>query len=645
MASGKYERKQPKRTIKTYHKFEAKPEASRQQRRKSSQYKMKRRDKRRILALIAAIGTTAWISSHSSEPMPPATPANAAEIDNAVHMTFDEEHFEDSITNQGIVYTIGVGNYGAEITVDNPKTPEEDSYSIYDSFVIVSEDEAITSDVNGNFLKGQISNEDFTEVTQLTEEEMANYAFYQVVSESGTNVISDGSVISTVPSGDYVLAYKADTSEKYLKALCTSNGSLYEGNIEKNALKEIGDFEAISYRAEQNVNNIENMAMANTKTAEYINLKLREQPGQAIITEIPHGSFVHVLGETKQYGNKTWALVKYETPDGTEYEGWVASNYLSYDVVQEKPSPKVREGINVNSTGNVTGIDISGMSGKDLGELHENGISAQTVSVHGTFDTSQLEGKNGFAGIKLGASAYSRGNLNILEYNNYMEQVSLCEQKGIPYMFYYYSTSITEEEALKEVEIIEDRMNDLRQRCGLKYCLGVAVDKELAESTKPDRQRNGNIEEQTDALAKLINEIQRRGLSNYVFIYSPGRVMQPDLDQIFDLKSLSYKLDNPENVALWLTSLMYKNGNMTQNLKKDVDYADSCGFSTAITQVVLDAKVSSGEKYDINNMDFNWYKKLTSTLIEQSKTNHQTGITLNSPTEQNNNRYDDDLEI
>lgn len=590
MASGKYERKGPVKTIKTYQKPDSMPDLQAREKRRAQKYKMRRRARQRkkMALFLATIGATAWISSAVIKQSSDIPSSQSIDAVNAVHLDLDENHSRTTSDEPEVIYTIGFGNYDSEIIIEDNK-----NYPIDDSFVIVSKNEAITSDVHGNFLRGQISNENFTAVAQMTEEEMANYAFYQVVAENGANVMSDNAVISTIPSGDYVLAYKSDASEKYLQALCTSNGSLYQGNIEKNLLQEIGDLQAISYKADQNVNDIENMAMVNTKTAQYINLKLREQPGETIITEIPHGSFVHMLGETKQYGNKSWALVKYETPDGAEFQGWVASNYLSYDVVQAKPSPKVREGINVNTTGNVTGIDVSGMSARDLSRLFEAGVSAQTTSVHGVYNTSELAGNVGFVGIKLGASSYAKGSLNILEYDNYMQQVALCEAKGVPYILYYYSSAITDAEALKEVDTVQNRIEDLKQRYGLKYCISVAVDKELAENAQNDRQYRGNIQEQTHALATFINEVQERGLSDNVLIYAPGRVMQPDLDQIFDLETLHSILHNPENVALWQCSLMYKNGNMTQNLQKDIAYAESKGFHTAISQVVLDAKFDS----------------------------------------------------
>ena len=641
MAKGKFEKTPQKRTIKTYHKYEATSQSKSNQKKNVPKYKMKKRDKKRILIFLAALGAASWISSAVISPnSPPTMSANAVEVVSTITSNIDEKEPE-------ILYTLGVGNYDSEITIENNK-----SYPIDDSFVIVSENTAVTSDVHGNFLKGQIDNNDYTKIIDLTAEEMDDFAFYQVVSESGANVIFDNNIVSTIPNGDYVLAYKSDSSEKYMKALCSNGGNLYQGNIEKNLLQEIGDIEAINYKADQNVNNIENIAMVNTKTAQYINLKLREQPGQSVISEIPHGSFVQVSGETMQYGNKTWAMVKYQTPSGEISQGWVASNYLSLEVVQEKPSPTVREGINVNATGNVTGIDISGMSAQDLNRLFESGISSQTPSIHGVYNTSELTGNIGFVGIKLGASSYAKGDLNILDYDNYKEQVALCEAKGVPYILYYYSSAITSDEALKEVDVAQTRIEDLKQQYGLKYCISIAVDKELASNAQNDRQYRGNIEEQTKALATFINEVQNRNLSDTVLIYSPGRVMQPDLDQIFDLESLRPMLNNPENTALWQCSLMHKSGNSKESLKRDIAYAESKEFHTAISQVVLDAKSDSGEKYDINNMDFSSYKFLTNnldiakntpsvvTLDNKNNQNEQSGILLEAPS-----RYDEDLEI
>lgn len=625
MASGKFEKKSNQRTIKSYRSSATKNFGKYEKESSPPKYKVPAGLTRKVFALVA----TALIAKTIIVPTPPDGVAYAAESSSPIVSTLE-------MSSNSPLYTLGIGNYGAQITIDNPRTPGEDNFSIYDSFVITYEDEVITSDVNGNFLKGQLDNGDFTAIAQLTESEMNNFCFYQVNSELGANLVSDGNIVTNIPYGDYVLALKSDNNEQNLKSISILNGNAYLGYIDSNCLKEIGDVEAISYKADQNINDIENIGIVNTKSADYINLNLREQPGQDIVTKIPHGSFIHMLGETKQYGNKTWSKVKYIAPDGSEYQGWIDSgNYLSFINVPEKPSPKVREGINVNSSGNISGIDISGMSQNDLNQLLKDGISTQTNSIHGTFDTSELEGQIGFVGIKLGASAYKPGDLNILEYNAYIQQVLFCEENKIPYTLYYYSTSITENEALEELNVIEQRINNLKEKYDLKYCISVAVDKELSENTQADRQKNGNIVEQTKALATLINGIQSKDLSENVLIYSPGRVMQPDLDQIFDLNYLRPMLNNPENVALWQCSLMYKNGITTQNLKNDIAYGESCGFTTAITQVVLDAKVNSGEKYDINTINFNWYKNATSHL-NLANTNANT-------LEFNNNAYSQDI--
>lgn len=614
MASGKYEKKAPAKTIKTYRKFESQPRAGGKYAPKTPKhnFKMKKRDKQRILLWLTAASTAISIASAVISPTPPETVAQAAEdIPVAAVQEYQSETPEP--TEDVDIYSIGIANYDAEITVDGK------SYPIGNSFVIVSENQAITSDVHENLLKGELSAEDFKVVTQKTENEMADYVFCQIVSESGANVMSsettlEDDIISTVSSGDYVLAYKPDYSSEFCQTLSISDGNLYEGYISSEAIKEVGDLEAINYRAEQNIDNIENLAMVDTSKDKYISLNMRSQPGQDVITTIPYGSFVQKLGETMQYGNKNWSLISYQSTDGTQFQGWVVTSYLSNEVVQEQPHAKVIDGINVNASGNVTGIDVSTISPEDLRNVLENGISDQTNSVHGTFDTSQLAGQINYVYIKLGASTYGQGDFTVLDYDYYKSQVQVCEELGVPYGFYYYSTAITEEEANMELDCIKQRLTELRQNYNMENnLLEMVVDIEL--SNEFDRQYQGDILEQTQAKAALINGIQEEGLSDNVLIYAPGRVMQPNLDQIFDLQYLRNLLDNPNDVALWQCSLMNRNGNVKSDLNADIAYAELHGFSTVVSQLVLDAKVAG--KIDINNMDFNHFKG----LIQQQKSN------------------------
>lgn len=636
MASGKYEKQQPKRTIKSYQKKNSPPK-----------YTMPKEVKKQIYALVAAgIFTVAGLSylvrdakteSIASEPL--------------THVASVQEH-EPEVEK---LYTIGIANYDAEITIDGK------NYPIGDSFVISSEDESIVTDVHGNFLKGQLDISSFSHVTQLTENQMANFNFYQVVSNSPANVRSSGeisqdNVISTVNPRDYVLAFKANTPQydgEWLPALSISDGNLYAGYMREDIIKEIGTVEAINYRTEYSMLNIQNSAMVDTSKDEYIPLKLRSEPGQDVITEIPYGSIVQLLGETKQYGNKSWNLVNYQTPDGNQHQGWVASSYLTHEVVKEQPGPKVVNGVRLNSTGNVTGIDVSTLSPNALREVLQKGISVQSKSVHGTFDTSQLAGDIGYVYIKIGASTFGNGDLKILDYDKYIEQVAICEELGVPYGFYYYSTSITEDEANVELQCIQERIEDLRQRYDMKHnLLEIAVDVELSDSN--DRQYRGNIIEQTKAKAALINGIQEQGLSSNVLIYGPGRVMKPDLDQIFDLDYMSQLLTNPEAVKIWQCSLMKQNGAHNTQLGKDIEYAKQLGYNTTMCQSGLDFLVQSNGKtlglIDINNMDLEHYQK----LVNKQKENITYTLEFNEGTVKNEEptislkadvQYDNELEL
>lgn len=648
MASGKYEKQQPKKTIKSYQKRNSPPK-----------YTMPKEAKRQIFALIAAgFFTVAGLSylvrdakteSISSKPL---THSTSFQKNNLKAQTL--EFIEPEVEKH---YTIGIANYDAEITINGK------SYPIGDSFVISSEDESIVSDVHGNFLKGQLDFESFSHATQLTEKQMANFNFYQVVSDSPANVrasgeISNDNVISTVNPGDYVLAYKAETPQydgEWLPTLSIYDGNLYAGYMREDIIKEVGTVEAVNYRTEQNMENIENNLMVDTSKDDYIPLKLRTEPGQEVITEIPYGSFVQLLGETQQYANKSWDLVNYQTPDGNQYKGWVASKYLTNEVVQEQPGPKVVNGVRLNSTGNVTGIDVSTLSPNALREVLQNGISDYTRSVHGTFDTSQLAGDIGYVYIKIGASTFGTGDLKTIDYNNYIEQVAICEELGVPYGFYYYSTAITVEEANMELNCIQDRIEGLRQCYDMKHnLLEIAVDVELYDSS--DRQYRGNIIEQTEAKAALINGIQELNLSDNVLIYGPGRVMQPDLDQIFDLDYLSTLLDNPEAVKLWQCSLMDRNGNMKSNLSKYISYAENHGFNTTMCQSGLDLYVESNHKLvgliDINNMDVEHYQELVSRQKEKQNITYTLEFNNDSKPNQENSfslsanvQNDDGLEL
>lgn len=489
------------------------------------------------------------------------------------------------------------------------------------SFVIVSGNEALAYDENGNIQKGKVTG-GIEEVCTMTEEQMSKYNIYQVTSQDGVNVrstgaIEDNNIISTAGYQDYVLGYSTTTEEhdgEWISTLSVSGENLYEGYIREDLIQEVGNFNLIYDNANEILMKVDTSKDGNA------NLNLRSKPGELdkmfIMSTIPNGSIVRLIEQKTSEDNRSWSYIEYESTDGNKTKGWVVSDYLTphYTPEQRKENTGNYSGI-INSTGNVTGIDVSSISPNELRQLLKSGIPDSVSTTYGRVDTTQLAGDINFVYIKLGASPYGKGEFKPFDYDLYKEQVKICEEMGIPYGFYYYSTSTTVEEANIELENIKQKIHDLQEEVDMKNNkLEMVVDIEL--SGKDDRQYRGNIQEQTRAKASLINGIQEAGLSDNVLIYGPMRVMKPDLDQIISLPDLHSMLSNPDDVNLWLCSPTSKDGQVSSKSNDEKEYAEQQGFDVVATQVVLDGNVNG--RIDINNMDFDHYTRMMEYSAEAS---------------------------
>jgi len=336
-----------------------------------------------------------------------------------------------------------------------------------------------------------------------------------------------------------------------------------------------------------------------------------------IISTVPYSDYV--LGysaETPEHDGEFISTLS--ITDDIVYKGYINESDLTLEIgkpdfEQEKESDGIQnpsQQIKTNAAGSITGIDISGMTPKQLRELLQNGIPNQVNTAgFGTIDTSQYAGDINFVYMKIGASPYGKNSeFRVLPSSDYIEKVKICEELGVPYGFYYYSTAITVEEANIELQYLKDCIMELHQALPLDFNkLEIVVDIELAGSN--DRQYRGNLKEKTEAKAALINGIQKAHLSENVLIYGPIRVMRPDLDQIIDLSYLHSLLDNPDDVSLWLCSPSNSKGELSSTLNDAITYAESQGFSTAAFQIVLDA-AAAGNRIDINIMNPEHYKEL-----------------------------------
>lgn len=403
--------------------------------------------------------------------------------------------------------------------------------------------------------------------------------------------------------------------------VCDTNGDILEGEISRrdyDGMLHITSKEMSQY----DIRRVVSQSSANVRSSGEIR-------DDNIISAVPSGDYVLAKrATTPEADDKEWLSVLVVDGDNIN-EGYMREDVISeivYSVSEKNDSEEIIDlgDIKTNNLGTVTGIDISSsMPSSQLRELLQNGIPSNVESSFGNYDTSNLAGEINYVYIKIGASGYGKGKINPLEYDAYIGQVEVCEELGIPYGFYYYSTAITEQEAQEELECIEQRIKDLRQRYNLKYnMLEIALDVELHGEN--DRQYKGDIKEQTRAKAEILNGIIERGLSDNVLLYSSRRTITPNGDQIIDLEYLMSKLSYPEKVSLWQSSLMHQNGEMKDSLQETIDYAESYGMSNVVCQLVLDTKGEKIGDCDINSMEIEHFLKLTKSrqaneiFVEQS---------------------------
>lgn len=494
---------------------------------------------------------------------------------------------------------------------------DENSFALVRGKIEDGENFVYAYDENGNILEGTVDEEFLTEILVMSEQELSKYdMIYQVMPEQGASVRTSATegadnVSYTANYGDYVLGTTTNENE-WIAVLGTNGEDVFQGYIDEEHLElvsSISEKEYIEYYGE-------NARTVNTSKADYNNLHLRRSPdmGRNVLTTIPHGSVVKIIGETVANDSREWTEVEYTDTTGTKLKGWVATEYLKE--FQHQEQEENTHNIAINASGNVTGIDISGMSPEYLRELLQKGIPESVkTKAYGETDVTQMAGDINFVFIKLGKSGYGKGKLKLTDYSGYEEQVKVCEELGVPYGFYYYATSINEEEAQMEADYIIKSIEELREKYDLKYnIMPPVIDRELTDEN--DRQYGQDIQKISDATAYIINSVQEEGISENVLIYAPGRVMDPgDSDRLIDLERIKEGISNPNSLAIWLCAPTQSNGEDTSRTQKYYDLIEKqLGVNIVNRQMALDATVGLEKGYDklmdVNNMEVRYFTKL-----------------------------------
>ena len=522
-----------------------------------------------------------------------------------------------------------------EISPDSIVLLMEDEIKLGDkknSAIIYTEDGIIEGKIEGKYLEEA--------KFQLSEEAIAKYTnTYKVNTEEGVNLRStpkfmqDGTnKIMEICPGEYVLGSNIEkideNNNSWVDAIYINEQGINQGFIRKELLKSM-DIEN-EIRQENDSKGIVMKVDTGKDGGTGLNCRSSaEIKENNIIEKIPSGVLVYLTGENKITEARTWVEITYENEKGENVKGWVDNSYLKEVVSnREKASnyapsisstelQKIIDSVKLNDEGRVTGIDSFGITTKQIEKLNNNGIVENNVkseAINQNVDISNINGNINFVYLRIGAMGYGKGELREIENDQYKEQVKKCEELGIPYGFYYYSTSINEEEAKLEYQDIIEEFESLGD---LKYnLLPFAVDVELAANPQNDRQYGNDV---TVAKAYLTNYIQEN-LGFDVMLYTSGSCTLSTTKEanVLDLKEYN-ALTGVKNV--WMPMPKQSTGGISNAYQSYLSKFPS-NMNLVMKQEVLDME-SGGAQIDLNTISKKDYVKILENVLKIVKQNEE----------------------
>lgn len=429
------------------------------------------------------------------------------------------------------------------------------------------------------------------------------------VLDNGTEVILMPNIAS-ISDDNYdwfYVAYNKDNQIKYGYVAAT----YYSENSVINYLKlkeEKKSKEKKSNRENKTLNKI-----VDTSSQGCVNLKLRDKPGLngKIIAEIENGTLVFTTENDLEESNKdkkvdNYKWIKISLSNGNS--GYVAKKYLS-DNVKTESTPSKSYNLDFYNEKNVEGyigIDVPNFTNiSSFKSLIKNNVSAKDDYI----DVSGV--KPEFVYIKLGATGYGYNKNNphaVLSQKNslYLDNVKslakICEEKNIPYGFYYYSQAMNEQDINKEVDFISEFLQNFATTS--HNVLPFIIDVEESANGYQTRyyhsaQQNGKSYA-TDVINILMNKVRK--INNIeVCLYTD----QNTLKSVINFSELDLK--NQQNAWVVDRSKTHseglKNNDTNTNLIENI----------SIRQVALDQSYSSNGTsigYDVNFMDSEYYSEL-----------------------------------
>ena len=495
--------------------------------------------------------------------------------------------------------------------------------------IVLTEDGLVEGKMEGQYLKQA--------PYQLTKEAKEKYKnTYMVEAETGASLMStpetassNENTIMQIFPGEYVLGASLEKKDQNGNSVIevayfNENGMSY-GFMEKDLLKGI---DIVEEKQEETIK--ENLMRVETQNGVGLNCRSSaEIKENNIMEKIPSGAIVSLTGKDKKDGQRTWVEIEYQNENGNIVTGWVDNSYLKEQKnehytpnITSKELKKIINSVELNNEGRVTGIDSLGIKTNQIEKLKNSGITENVIKSDifegQNINISELNGNVNFVYLRIGGMGYGE-EFKTLDNSFCKEQVKKCEELGIPYGLYYYSTSITEKEANIEYENI---VKDLESLGDLKYnLLPFAIDVELGGggNITRDRQYGHDV---TNAKSYLTNKLQNN-LGLDIMLYTSGNCTLSTTEKanILDLEEY-HKLTGVENV--WMPMPKQETGDIGRAYKDYLKKFPEC-MNLIIEQEVLDTTISNGAKIDIDTISKENYIKILQNVLERIENREKTG--------------------
>ena len=451
-------------------------------------------------------------------------------------------------------------------------------------------------------------------------------------------VSTDSNIIYTMTNGTEVVllpnisSYNDDSYDWFYVAVNTDDG-IKTGYVAATWHTEAGDYHYLVEKNGQNKTEETSkepkekmiMKVVDTSSANGVDLKLRKTPcidedniiaGIENQTEVyTYQSLIDSAIEDKKY---TW--VKVYLINGTT--GYVAYEYLkdienNYQIDSNSSVVTLSFDGEGEKTG-YFGIDIQNTVGPIEFEKLISQNYDYSVNYSVSKDLSQMK-KPEFVIFKLGATYTSvkhekatLANENYMYLDNLQSMVAICEEKQIPYGFYYYSQAISEE----DIDIEASYINNALSKLGTStyHILPLAIDVEdkiygnIDTRAAVSAKQNGKSY-QTSIMNELMNRVRKE--NNIEVISYLSRSGYSDIIN-------NEELDEINRQNSWIVDPSKPHSN---------DFAynyPSVSENVAIRQIALDGFVN-GVSIDVNFIDKEYFESLLrkNNLISKSNSSNQ----------------------